>query len=358
MKNPESETRVTLRDLAKALGVSHVTISLALRNSPHISEARCRQVQQMAEQMGYRPNPAASALANFKRVSKVTPIRAELAWLNLWSRPKELRSYAEFDRYWQGAFAAAEAYGYRLEEFVCEPRMPLARLEKILFSRGINGILLPPHRHTPDWQGFAWQNFSVVRFGRSIETPRVHLVGSDHVANTMLSFNEIQKRGYRRIGFVTGTARESGHLFEAGFFMAQRFASKAIRVPTLLFDEHEALSKLASWLKTAKPDAVLTDVQRVPECIRKCGYRVPEDVGLAVTSVLDGNSNAGIYQNPEEIGRVGVLTVLSLINDNARGVPSIFRQHLVEGRWVDGSDLPVRGLAEREKSAEPPVAPN
>ena len=348
MKNAEFESRITLRDLAKTLGVSHVTVSLALRNSPQISEARCKQVQEEAKRMGYRPNPAASALANYKRISKITPIHAELAWLNLWQQPKELRSYAEFDRYWQGAFAAAEAHGYRLEEFVCGPHMPLARVEKILFARGISGILLPPHRGTPDWQGFPWQNFSVVRFGRSIEIPRVHLVGSDHVANTMLSFKEIQKRGYKRIGFVTGTARENGHLFEAGFFMAQRCVAKPLRLPMLALDEEKPSAKLATWLKTAKPDAVITDVQRVPEWIRKCGYRVPDDLGLAVTSVLDGNGNAGIYQNPEEIGRVGVLTVISLINDNAHGVPAIFRQHLVEGRWMDGSDLPPRTVCGSE----------
>ena len=341
MKNANFESRVTLRDLAKTLGVSHVTVSLALRNSPHISKARCKQVQEMAQAKGYRPNPAASALANYKRESKITPIHAELAWLNLWKSPKDLRSFAEFDRYWQGAFGAAEAYGYRLEEFVCGASMPLSRLEKVLVARGITGILLPPHRHSPDWEGFPWQNFSAVRFGRSIDTPRVHLVGSDHVANTILSFKEIQKRGYERIGFVTGTARDSGHLFEAGFYMAQRTVCERLRLPILALTEDDQPSKLSAWLSKTKPDAVLTDVQRVPEWIRKCGYRVPEDVGLAVTSILDGNANAGIYQNPEEIGRVGVLTVLSLINDNALGVPPIFRQHLVEGRWVDGFDLPV-----------------
>jgi len=345
MKNPESESRITLRDLGKALGVSHVTVSLALRNSPNISPARCKQVQDAADRMGYRPNPAASALANFKIASKITPVHAELAWLNLWKQPEQLRSYAEFECYWQGASKAAEAYGYRLEEFVCDNRIPLSRLEKILYARGISGILLPPHRHTPDWQGFPWQNFSVVRFGRSIETPRVHLVGSDHVANTMLSFREIQKRGYKRIGYVTTSPRENGHLFVAGFFMAQQYVDKALRLPLLTLNDPDSAAnkpKLTQWLKKVKADAVLTDARFVPDLIRKCGYRVPDDLGLAVTSILDGNADSGIYQNPEEIGRVGVLTMISLINDNAHGIPPIFRQNLVEGRWTDGSTLPSR----------------
>jgi len=37
---------------------------------------------------------------------------------------------------------------------------------------------------------------------------------------------------------------------------------------------------------------------------------------------------------------VAILTVISLINDFAEGIPMIFRQILVEGSWVDGPSLP------------------
>jgi hypothetical protein len=69
---------------------------------------------------------------------------------------------------------------------------------------------------------------------------------------------------------------------------------------------------------------------------------VPDDVGLAALSVLDGDADAGIYQNPEEIGRVALLFVISLIHDNEHGVPPIFRQIVVEGKWADGKTLPAR----------------
>ncbi len=59
-------------------------------------------------------------------------------------------------------------------------------------------------------------------------------------------------------------------------------------------------------------------------------------------SILDGGADTGIDQQPEEIGRVGLLVLTSLINDNARGVPRISREILVEGAWVDGSSLPRR----------------
>src|SRR5438105_1336698 len=167
MNNPIPNGGVTQRDLARALGLDHSTVSLALRDSPKITEARRRQIQEAAEKMGYRPNPAAAALARFKRQSTAQPIQAALAWLNLWPDPKKLRSFREFDLYWRGALAAAEKLGYRLEEFVCNEQLPVSKLQTILAARGIHGILLPPHPFQPDWNGFPFDQFSVVRFGRS-----------------------------------------------------------------------------------------------------------------------------------------------------------------------------------------------
>ena len=47
-------------------------------------------------------------------------------------------------------------------------------------------------------------------------------------------------------------------------------------------------------------------------------------------------------QNPEEIGRVSALVIISLLANNERGVPPIPREILVDGSWVDGTSLPAR----------------
>jgi hypothetical protein len=117
------------------------------------------------------------------------------------------------------------------------------------------------------------------------------------------------------------------------------------RIPIYKADEANpasALSGIGRWIKKHKPDAILTDIQIMVDLVKKCGYRVPEDIGVAAMSILDGGADAGIDQQPEEIGRVGLLVLASLINDNARGVPPIFREILVEGSWVDGSSMPPR----------------
>jgi LacI family transcriptional regulator len=57
--------RVTLKDIAKRLDISHATVSRALNGKPDpmISEATRRRVVQAAKEIGYRPNSAARSLA-------------------------------------------------------------------------------------------------------------------------------------------------------------------------------------------------------------------------------------------------------------------------------------------------------
>ncbi len=52
-----------IRQVAAIAGVSHMTVSRVLNDYPHIKEATRRRVLDVIEEMGYRPNMAARALA-------------------------------------------------------------------------------------------------------------------------------------------------------------------------------------------------------------------------------------------------------------------------------------------------------
>ncbi|HEY1120224.1 MAG TPA: LacI family DNA-binding transcriptional regulator [Haloferula sp.] len=345
---PEPESRrFSLRDIARQLGVSHAAVSMALRDSPRISAPLKEKIRNYAEQVGYRPDPMLTALASYRQSKSNPAIQAAIAWVNAWPEPDALRNFRGFDAYWHGASAAAEKFGYRLEEFrvgrECSPK----RLHQILSTRGIRALLLPPHRDQPDWGDFPWSSYSLVRFGRSLGKPHTHVVTADQVANAMLAVREILKRGYHRVGLIIEEKRlhESGHLFEGGYALAQRLIPEKDRIPVMALGTSTAAERakaIAAWIKKHKVEAIFTDLAEVPDLLGKQGIRIPDDVALAVTSVLDAQADAGIDQHPEEIGRVGFLMLNSLINDGARGIPKIFRQILVEGSWVDGSTLPVR----------------
>lgn len=341
--------RPTLRDIAEALDLSHVAVSLALRDSPRISEARRIEVKAMAEKLGYRPDPMLASLLAYRRGRRGTMIRACLGWVNQWPRPGDLRGFKEFDHYWHGAKAAAERIGYNLEEF----RWPLGksgkRLQTILETRGVRGLLIPPHRDGIDIPDFDWSRFSLVRFGSSVATLPAHSVTSDQSHCARLAYEKAAERGYRRIGYVSDGGFEKnteGH-FREGYLTAQAKAAPKARLEPLLFsgDKRRHAAELRAWMKSKKPDALVTTFISLRSLLEGLGLRVPEDIPVATTSVWDGNFDAGADQNSIEIGRVAVCTLAGLILDNEKGPPEYQRRILVEGRWVDGKSLPVKGGA-------------
>lgn len=347
MSEESASVRISIRDLAKILGVSHATVSLALRDSPRISKETRERVRKEAEKLGYRPDPMLAALSQYRRDKLAHPITASIAWINAWSKPEELRAFREFDQYWLGASAAAAKFGYRLEEFQMGKGCSPERLHQILSARGIRGILLPPQDPHPDWRGFPWEHYAVVRFGRSLKAPQCHVVTADQVANTVLAFETIRKLGYRRVGFVDNdlVTVKRGHQFQAGFLLSQLDLDESEKTPVLnlrgaAFPERVRL--LGDWVRGHRVEAIFTGIAELPEILKKAGFRVPEDVAIATTTILDSPITAGIDQHPYEIGRVGFLMLNSLINDGAFGIPSIFRQILVEGSWVGGESLPQR----------------
>ena len=91
-----------------------------------------------------------------------------------------------------------------------------------------------------------------------------------------------------------------------------------------------------------QPDAILTDSNDVSTMLKNLGYRIPEDVGLATTSIHDTQIDAGIDQRPFEIGRAAVRILTALIAERSFGLPDCINETLIEGQWVDGSMMPPR----------------
>lgn len=344
---PSSQSRPSLRDIAKAVGMSHVAVSLALRDSPRVSLERRALVKAMAERLGYRPDPMLASLAAYRQGKREIGIRACLAWINQWRDPGALRAFKEFDRYWQGARESSERLGYRLEEFCWPMGHSGRRLQTILETRGVRGLLIPPHRDGLELPEFDWSRFSVVRFGASVQTLAAHSITSDQSHCARLSFEKASERGYRRVGYVSDENFERntrGH-FREGYLNAQEeLASPGRRLKTLVLkaEEKSRLVQFRAWCKSQKPDAVITTLVNIRPLLDASGLRVPEDLGVATTSVLDGHFDAGADQNSQEIGRVAVSTLAGMILENERGLPRYQRRVLVQGRWVDGMSLPER----------------
>jgi LacI family transcriptional regulator len=363
----EDASKVTLREIAKSLGVCLATVSLAMRNDLQISTIRRKQIQEAARRMGYRPNPMASALGHQRSRSRRKAISAALAWIKCWRDPSLLRKYKEFDLYWQGAVRFAETKGFHIEEFAVNAGLGFTRLEKILRSRNIQGLLIPPHAVTTEisFDSLPWNNYCVIRFGYSIPDIPVHVVASNYTQSILMALKEIQKRGYARIGYATfPTLRDRS---TASYLLFQMRLPPRERLPIITMDNNlsleRRLEKLQDWIKKNRPEALLTDLAELPAMLKTLGHRIPGDIGLATTSVWDGNADAGLNQNSEEIGKVAAKHLISLLNFNDCGIPAIYHETLVPASWQNGSTLPLqtekrdKGPTQREPDVLPKLRP-
>ncbi|MDF7809457.1 LacI family DNA-binding transcriptional regulator [Pontiellaceae bacterium B12219] len=348
-KDPASKCRIkqniSLRDIARELDISHATVSLALRSHPRISAATQARVKEKADAMGYYPDPVLSVLSHYRQTCKESPRQATLAWINPFRSSREFYQYNEYKLYWKGAKEAARLQGLELTEFTTES-FSLKQIENQLKAQHIRGVVVAPvtgQAASMEWNRFPWQDFSAVRFGRSAHGPSVHSVTSAQVSNTMTALKKVVEKGYKRIGFVGFRAER--RLFVAGYLGSQcMLPDNRMLSPLLVDPENPARNRqdLKQWLKANEPDAILTDHPLLPSLLNELGFSVPQDIGLATLSIHDTPIDAGIDQNPQEIGRTVIHTLVSLLNEHHFGIPAIRNSILVDGRWVDGSMLPDR----------------
>ncbi|MDF7799290.1 LacI family DNA-binding transcriptional regulator [Pontiellaceae bacterium B1224] len=337
--------RISQADIAKHVGVNASTVSRALHNDPRITEEIRSKVLEKAQELGYRPDPSVSALANYRWQSKPREFAGAVAWITVGDSPKELRrKYPEYDLYWMGAKSCADRFGYRIEEFSLTEKKTLEQVEKILYARNVKGLLLPPEHHPYlEWEKLQASNYSIVRLSRSVHNLDAHLVTANQTADGLLASNKMNELGYKRIGFVGYTHKE--RLFYPGFAWGQHNHSDAEFIPPLFmnkFPPEKQKEALCQWIEQNKPDAILEDFTDFHNLLSRTPYRFPDDFGLATQNVLRHPDTAGIMQNLEEVGRVAMLILISLISDHDRGIPAIPRQVLVSGQWVDGATLPPR----------------
>lgn len=343
-----SGSEIKLRDIAQAAGISIMAVSMALRNHPRISEKRRKEIRLLADQMGYRPNIMAAALSSHRRQVAKRPSFAELAWLNYWSKSDSVQNHDMLRAYRRGAIETAKNNGYGLEEIILNDQH--SRLRDILHNRKITGILIPSRfveKNSHILQELNWDCFCAVRLGYSSAHPKTHMAAPNLFCNSMMAFQNIWEKGYRRIGFITDQTTPI-HC-RAGFLAAQSEVDSESHVPALVISheigEKSVATQVYDWMKRHQPDAIVTNLEDVPHLFHEIGCRVPEEVGLASLNVGHGHALSGIFQNHEEIGRAAVELLLMLIRGKRFGIPETAQEILVSGKWVDGKTLPDKRKA-------------
>lgn len=333
--------KVTLRMIAQAVGLSHVAVSLALRNHASIPEQTRERVQETAQKMGYQPDPMLSALNAYRRTRQAVRYQATLILVNPYNERSALDRSINFNRYRLGAMERAQELGFALEEFwLAQPGMSAQRFHQILKARQVQGVLLLPAPYSYVFPDVQWGDVSVVQFGFS-QAPLFHLVTNAQFRSIRLCVQRLHGLGYRRIGMVSYRIPLE---FKAGLWSgAEEFGVDftSLQMPSDDFDESNC-ALLRDWVRKHRLDAVI-GFDGLCEALRSASLRVPEDIAVAVLNASSGQSTqAGIDQCSHQIGRVAVEQLARMIQNNERGFPSHPLRILVDSVWVDGASAPPK----------------
>jgi len=338
------ERRVTLADVARKAGVHVTTVSLALRDHPRLPEATRARLKALAVKMGYRPDPMLRALVAYRDKSAGRKSPPTLAYVTNWNTRwgwKEVTAHPEF---YAGAKTAADALGFRLEHFwMREPGQTQGRLSRILYSRGINGLIIASHgREMGDALLFDWENFSAVKIDYFPHQPELHNVTNDQLQVIRLAMQQVMAAGYRRIGFVmdAGWDITVDNLWQTGFLWEQQKLPARDRIPAYLLPNPVPL---ADWMRKHKPQVVISKAEFVRPQFADLGLRVPQDVAFVdiFLEELDGEV-AGVRQNHATVGSLALEILAGQLQHGKFGVPAIPTTTLVEGTWLDGKTCPPK----------------
>jgi LacI family transcriptional regulator len=361
MKNvrtgPTSAPRVSLKQIAAAAGVSRMTVSLALRNTPTVAVATRERIQAIAAKLDYHPDPEIGRVMASIRSGRHIHKSATIAYLTAHETENAWRDHPTQLVYYQGVQAKAEALGYQLQIiWLRTPGMTSRRLSEVIRNRGIDGVIVAPFpKGEQFFSGFRWDYFSAVALGYSMVTPMLCRACNHQFQSIQLLVEELRTRGYRRIGYAMEADQDNRvrHNWRGGFLSNPAVFSDLGDVPFLL-DVDWNRDRFARWLQAEKPDAVITAGPEVQRWLRELGLRTPADIGLAHVDLVTGiKSVTGIDQNSRQVGSAAVELLTSLMNSHQRGVPAVPQVLMVQGTFVQGLTTKVRHVTKGRKK---PVA--
>jgi LacI family transcriptional regulator len=333
MDSKSSGGRVGIRDVAHALGVSLMTVSLALRNSPRLSLKTREKVRKMADKMGYRPDPEVARLMSRLRQSGGRRSNAMIALADL-----SMREPGTGDGYYSqvlhGALERAEALGFQvMQAMLGEMNCSVPRLLNILYNRGVTGILLlPPKVPLTLPLQLDWSKFAVVSTTYAISPHLVNRVVPHQFIDMCRALRRLEGAGFKRIGIFFETDFEERTLYQ--FTAAITLLGRADWIYRTR-SRHELPGKeVRDWIEARRPEIILAPfVEQLHPLLEKLPVASrPRLYSLGVSN-LDGIPCW--EQRPRAIGAYGVNLLVGMIHNSEFGLPESPATTMLHGFFRD-----------------------
>ncbi len=336
-------SRVSIRTLARDLGLSIATVSEALRDSPAVKPDTRARVLKAAKEAGYRRNPLVGATFSALRTGRHLGFSGTLALVDAPSGGGQ--QLIPFHRaIGVGAARRAEALGFRTEVFGVGKRAPslsVTRLNAVLRARGIQGVIFLPFDQRQDFADFDLDQLAAVSMDHRLLKPELHTIQADHYLSMRRCLDALQGRGYRRIGLCLPRPKDerSDYKWSSGFISWFRLAGCTPPVPPLI---PETLEKPAfmTWFERHKPDVILSHEEAVVDWVVQGGWKIPQDVGFfRINHTERSIPCAGLDLRPEQLGATAVETVVGMLHRRESGAPSCPNSISIDAHFVDGPTL-------------------
>jgi LacI family transcriptional regulator len=353
------ESRATLQDIANLAGVGKATVSLALRNDPKISAATRQRVCQAAEQLHYRPDPALARIAAHRWRTREHPSDITVAFVTMnhpWTNVEPVGDLRK------GATAEGERLGYHVEHFRMESFPGPEQLARVLFHRGIRGVLVGLIFREDFARAFPWQSFIGVGCSLGYHQPPINVVVSDFHHAMERAWREAVHAGYRRIGVALLEEVGAVDLFDkvsAALFCQSRLNPELEAIPVQTFPLADR-SSFCTWLRRHEPEVVIGFNDTVHWWLRDAGLKVPD--GTAFISLDTENvphrerTLSGMNPDYAFIGRTAIGQLDILLRTHQAGIPERPLTVHVPPVWIPGDTLPVRNVAKRGGLQAKPVS--
>jgi DNA-binding LacI/PurR family transcriptional regulator len=336
------KARVTQRDVAREAGVSHVTVSLALRNSPSIPETTRNTIKEIAERLGYSPDPMLAALSSYRTQQRPVAHQANIGWLYT-DRYTTAKGWGDFHSYYEGARTRASELGYILDDInIAGEYSDPKRLRRLLEARNIMGLVLAPCSTDPTIShdfDFDLSRFSAVRIGYSYRSPLLNTVANAQFRTVLTAMREVIALGYERIGTIlTHVLDERTSWQFLGAYLAGAHSLPRKNLIEPLYVPHHGrdwIPDFFRWVEKQRIDCfVAPGYGFLCPMLTERGYRVPEEIGFADTQLQDGDAiNSGVNQNARQIGVSTIELLVSMMHRHQVGVPKVASHMLIEGSW-------------------------
>ena len=311
------EKRVSQRDIARRLGVNVSTVSRALNGLPGVSSELRQEIERLAMQQDYQPNPFAMSL-RYDTTRTIGIIVPDLAFSHYAHIVKHIEAEAKKNGYMCIVTDSGDKYSHEVE---CVNQ---------LLSKHVEGIVLCLSQETNDFahiERLKERHIPVVLFDRVADVGCSTVSVNDVESGRQATLHLIDS-GKRRIAFLGGpnklkqTAdRKHGYL-EALRERGMNIRKDLVKCGNVSFNS--GLSRTLELLDLPeRPDAIIADHGLLAiaslQAIYNKGLRIPEDVAV-IGFMSDWVSDISVpritfvKQNLKEIGSKTFKLLLDQIN--------------------------------------------